>query len=302
MRIYAVVFLNAAVAASSRAVVPQPGLGRIPARPRCVMAATYDAVQLAMMEEQCIVVDFDDVVVGEDTKKNVHLIDQVCMRPGGLPHRAFSVFLFDENWELLVQKRCQDKILFAEHWANTCCSHPLADGATFLGRPIHGEADGAQGTIRAARRKLEQELGIVAEALPASAFHVVTRVHYKAPLPGVDPAWGEHEIDYILLAQRPRALIEQSLNPNPNEVMEVRWLDQQECVEFVEGAAEASQKGDDAELVSPWFGTIARELLHPWWSALKHSKVTGQSISEVVPSDGLIHRLEGAREAMEVPP
>ena len=91
----------------------------------------YDATQLAMMEEMCIVTDFQDNVIGGDTKKNVHLIDGVCMLPGGPPHRAFSVFLFNENHELLVQKRCNDKILFPEHWANTCCSHPLADGATF---------------------------------------------------------------------------------------------------------------------------------------------------------------------------
>ena len=66
----------------------------------------YDAAQLAMMEEMCIVVDFEDNLIGEGTKKEVHLIDGVCMLPGGPPHRAFSVFLFNENNELLVQKRC----------------------------------------------------------------------------------------------------------------------------------------------------------------------------------------------------
>ena len=77
----------------------------------------YDSAQLAMMEEMCIVVDFDDAVIGEGTKKDVHLIDGVCMLPAGPPHRAFSVFLFDEQWRLLLQKRCSDKILFPLHWA-----------------------------------------------------------------------------------------------------------------------------------------------------------------------------------------
>ena len=71
-----------------------------------------------------------------------------------------------------MQKRCADKILFPMHWANTCCSHPLADGATFLGSPIHGEADGPRGTIRAARRKLRQELGIANEAVPEESFRL----------------------------------------------------------------------------------------------------------------------------------
>ena len=146
--------------------------------------SVYDEAQLAMMEEMCIVTDFEDNVVGQDTKKNVHLIDGACMRAGGLPHRAFSVFLFDQDWKLLLQKRCDEKILFPLHWANTCCSHPLAEGATFIGEPIFGESEGSAGVVRAARRKLHQELGIVPTAVPEASFSFVTKVHYKAPLPG----------------------------------------------------------------------------------------------------------------------
>lgn len=238
--------------------------------------SSYDEAQLAMMEEMCIVVDFEDGVIGEGSKKDVHLIDGVCMLPGGPPHRAFSVFLFNEQMELLLQKRCADKILFPQHWANTCCSHPLADGATFLGTPIHGEADGPEGTIRAARRKLSQELGISPDAVPEESFRFVTKVHYKAPLPGADPKWGEHEVDYILLCQRPKAAIDAAIALNPNEVSDIRWVSQAECTEFVDGSSEfAAEDGNaptHAELISPWFGAIARELLHPWWSSLKNGQ------------------------------
>ena len=86
-----------------------------------------------------------------------------------------------------MQKRCDQKILFPNHWANTCCSHPLHDGALFLGEPIHGEMDGASGTIQAARRKLLQELGVDPEQLPPECFQFVTRVHYKAAMPGPNP-------------------------------------------------------------------------------------------------------------------
>ena len=40
-------------------------------------------------------------------------------------HRAFSVFLFDSQDRLLLQRRSGDKITFPLYWANTCCSHPL---------------------------------------------------------------------------------------------------------------------------------------------------------------------------------
>ena len=57
----------------------------------------YDAAQVAMMEENCIVVDFHDAVVGTATKREAHQIGGLCMRECGMPHRAFSVFLFDED-------------------------------------------------------------------------------------------------------------------------------------------------------------------------------------------------------------
>ena len=50
-----------------------------------------------MMEEMCILTDADDNVLGGDTKKNVHLIDGPCMRDGGVPHRAFSAFVFNRK-------------------------------------------------------------------------------------------------------------------------------------------------------------------------------------------------------------
>merc|ERR1711865_205901 len=253
----------------------------------------YDSAQLTMMEEMCIVTDFHDTVVGEDTKKNVHLIDEACMKEGGLPHRAFSVFLFNENWELLLQKRCSDKILFPLHWANTCCSHPLADGATFLGEPINGEANGPAGCIQAGKRKLEQELGIDQSSLPDEEWHFVTKVHYKAALPGADPKWGEHEVDYILLTQRPQALIEESLTVNPGEVEAVQWVSQEACREFIKAAGNPNaldEAGRQGDWISPWFGEIENILLHGWWDQLK----AGQKVQP----DGIIHRLKGGNEAM----
>ena len=139
--------------------------------------------------------------------------------------------------------------------------------------------------------------------MPEASFHFVTKVHYKAPLPGDRPQWGEHEVDYILLCQRPRAEIEATLRLNPNEVADVRWLTQEECTEFVDGAPDpiepskplwAGEHVRHEQKISPWFGAIARELLHPWWTQLRaHRRVAS------VEPDGRIHRLAGAHEAME---
>lgn len=76
----------------------------------------------------------------------------------GLLHRAFSVFLFNDKNELLLQQRADEKITFAQMWTNTCCSHPLAI-PTELGFDL---TESIAGVKNAAQRKLLQELGIPA--------------------------------------------------------------------------------------------------------------------------------------------
>lgn len=110
----------------------------------------------------------------------------------GLLHRAFSVFLFNDKNELLLQQRATEKITFPDMWTNTCCSHPLSipteTGANLV--------DSIAGAKRAAQRKLDHELGIKTEQVPFEDFHFLTRIHYKAPSDG---KWGEHESKTIQL-------------------------------------------------------------------------------------------------------
>ena len=64
-------------------------------------------LQKSALEERCILVDEFDKPLGEATKKNCHLIN----KEGSVPlHRAFSVFLFNERGDLLLQKRSSTKV------------------------------------------------------------------------------------------------------------------------------------------------------------------------------------------------
>lgn len=104
----------------------------------------------------------------------------------GLLHRAFSVFLFNDKNELLLQQRATEKITFPDMWTNTCCSHPLhVSSETGSNLP-----DAVAGVKNAAQRKLDHELGIKKEQVPLEDFRFLTRIHYKAPSDG---QWGEHE-------------------------------------------------------------------------------------------------------------
>ena len=112
-----------------------------------------DQTQLDLLAEQCILVNTEDKVLGHETKKQCHLNTNI---DSGLLHRAFSVFLFNSNGQLLLQQRSSAKITFPEYFTNTCCSHPLY-------RPEELEDDQQLGVKRAAQRKLGHELGIPSE-------------------------------------------------------------------------------------------------------------------------------------------
>ena len=112
--------------------------------------AELDETQVKLLAEECILVDENDKAVGSDTKKNCHLNEHI---KNGKLHRAFSVFLFNSEGKLLLQQRATSKITFPDFFTNTCCSHPLY-------RKEELEEEDAVGVKRAARRKLEHELGI----------------------------------------------------------------------------------------------------------------------------------------------
>ena len=72
--------------------------------------------------ENIILVDTNDKPLGEIEKLEAHKTPRL--------HRAFSVFLYNDKGEILIQKRAQGKYHSGGKWANSCCSHPRA-GKTF---------------------------------------------------------------------------------------------------------------------------------------------------------------------------
>jgi isopentenyl-diphosphate delta-isomerase len=112
----------------------------------------HDKIQEELLQEKCILINDQDEVIGEATKKECHLNSNI---EKGMLHRAFSVFLFNNNNELLLQQRSDAKITFPGRFTNTCCSHPLSF-------PHELEDKDFIGVRRAAQRKLHHELGIKA--------------------------------------------------------------------------------------------------------------------------------------------
>lgn len=220
----------------------------------------YDDKQVQFMEETIPIVDAEDNVLRPGTKKECHLntnIDQ------GMLHRAFSVFLFNSKNELLLQQRAAEKITFPNFWANSCCSHPLHTDE---------ELEEHIGVKRAAIRKLEQELGISKDSFVPEDFTFMTKVHYQAKEEGI---WGEHEMDHVLIVKK-----DIEVNPNPEEVQQIKYVDQQGLKRFID---EAQTNGD---LVAPWFNLIQAQFLATWWPA-----VTQGTVQTLVEADK-IYRLK----------
>lgn len=194
----------------------------------------HDEVQSEMMAEMCLIVDKQDNVIGSETKRTCHW-------GSGIRHRAFSVLIFDSQGRLLVQKRSAEKITFPGVWANSCCSHPL---------DMKSENDGSEGVENAARRKLDQELGIPLEITETWSFHHIGKMEYSCRW---DKDWIEREIDHIMVVQA-----DTEVNHNENEISDVLWVDPLEIGRMMEG----NGKWND-EVVAPWFRLIWEKFVIP---------------------------------------
>ncbi|QSL66352.1 hypothetical protein MERGE_000730 [Pneumocystis wakefieldiae] len=203
-----------------------------------------DPEQRRLMGETCILVNEEDEIIGFETKKKCHLLRNI---KEGMLHRAFSVFLFNENGLLLLQKRANEKITFPGLWTNTCCSHPLYIHLEY-GRTSEESIEGVK---RAAQRKLHHELGISANQVPLEKFSYLTKIQYSAQS---DEVWGENEIDYILFIQA-----NVDLNLNTNEVETARYVRQIDLREML--------TSKDFKF-TPWFQLICRSFMFFWWDNL----------------------------------
>ena len=139
-----------------------------------------------MAEEKVILVNEQDEQIGLMPKMEAH--------EKALLHRAFSVFVFNDKNELLLQQRAMSKYHSPGLWTNTCCSHQR-----------EGETN-----IQAGKRRLQEEMGFVTELTETVSFI------YKAPF---DNGLTEHELDHIMIGYYSK-----EPNINKDEVENWKWM------------------------------------------------------------------------------
>ncbi|MFC1854429.1 isopentenyl-diphosphate Delta-isomerase [Candidatus Dependentiae bacterium] len=156
-----------------------------------------------------VLVDRKNNVIGTAGKLEAHLKNQL--------HRAFSVLIFNENGEMLIQKRAMDKYHSEGLWANACCSHQGLDEDCFV----------------AAKRRVQEELG-----MNCSEFEHFATVWYQAKL---DKNLFENELVTVVLC---RVENDESIQPNPEEVSDFKWFSKDDLLKDI---------SDKPEKYTYWF-------------------------------------------------
>ena len=138
------------------------------------------------MEENVILVDVLDNQLGLMPKMQAH--------EKAVLHRAFSVFIFNDKGELMLQQRAAHKYHSPLLWTNTCCSH---------------QRDG-ESNIEAGKRRLIEEMGFKTKLKEIFSFV------YKAQF---DNGLTEHELDHVMIGN-----FNGVPKINPDEVASYKWM------------------------------------------------------------------------------
>ena len=137
------------------------------------MTATTKSEVVSSEDEPLILVDSNDRELG-------FLDKAACHDGSGCLHRAFSVFIFNDQNAVLLQKRATGKRLWPSYWSNSCCSHPR-----------RGES-----METAVRRRVDEELGFGENALRDLRF--AYRFEYRAQFHNLG---SEHELCSVFVAR-----------------------------------------------------------------------------------------------------
>ncbi|MGW3197266.1 isopentenyl-diphosphate Delta-isomerase [Streptomyces sp. NPDC001118] len=179
----------------------------MPITPATATHSSSNGTEEAILLE---LVDENGVTIGTAEKLAAH-------QPPGQLHRAFSVFLFDEQGRLLLQQRALGKYHSPGVWSNTCCGHPYPSESPFA----------------AAARRTFEELGVSPSLLAEAG-----RVRYNHP----DPTSGlvEQEYNHLFVG-----LVQAPLAPDPEEVGGTAFVT----------AAELTER-HERDPFSAWFMTV----------------------------------------------
>lgn len=181
------------------------------------------------VEEVCLV-DEENRPTGRCRKSDVHGYVTPL-------HRAFSIFLFDEQDRLLVQQRAFDKPTWPGIWSNSCCGHPAPD----------------EDTKHAALRRIDQELHLTGGDL----FEAIPDFRYRSRYLGIE----ENEICPVFIGR-----ITHAGEFNRKEIANLQWISWTEFLRLTD--APATRQWGTLSPWSRWEARLLGNLGRERWSQL----------------------------------
>jgi isopentenyl-diphosphate delta-isomerase len=155
------------------------------------------------------------ILVDEADREVGHLDKARCHDGQGVLHRAFSLLIFNEAGELLLQQRAAGKRLWPLYWSNSCCSHPRR--AETMETAIH--------------RRLYEELGL------RCPLQFLFKFQYQAQF---DATGAEQELCSVFVGRT-----SDPVRVDPNEIVAWRWISPE--------ALQAELASRAADRFTPWF-------------------------------------------------
>jgi isopentenyl-diphosphate delta-isomerase len=155
------------------------------------------------------------ILVDEADRSLGFLSKELCHEGEGVLHRAFSLLIFNERGELLIQQRAASKRLWPLYWSNSCCSHPRGD----------------ETLETATQRRLYEELGI------RCPLHFLFKFQYRAQF---DATGAENELCSVFIGR-----CREPIKANPDEIQDWRWIDLT--------ALHRELSVDEGGTFTPWF-------------------------------------------------
>ena len=119
-------------------------------------------------------IEINEVVLVNPQDEEIGKMDKLEAHMKGLLHRAFSIFIFNDKGELLLQKRALGKYHSEDLWTNTCCSHPSPN----------------ESIESAGIRRLKEEMGFSCKLKKIFSFIYCVQL---------DNGLIEHELDHVLI-------------------------------------------------------------------------------------------------------
>jgi len=116
-----------------------------------------------------------DVILVNENDEQIGTMEKIQAHVEGKLHRAFSIFVINNNSEILLQKRAKGKYHSAGLWSNSCCSHP---------KPNENITD-------ASIRRLKEELGISVSSVK-QLYSFIYKAEFENNLI-------EYELDHVLI-------------------------------------------------------------------------------------------------------